>query len=321
MLAMYFVPFVLILTAIESNWLIVLMWGVMGVGMAGIGLSIMHDANHHAYSRNNAVNMSLGFLLNVVGGSDVNWRVQHNVLHHTYTNVTGYDEDIDPGNLLRFSPEQPLRKVHKNQHIFAWFLYGFMTIKWILTKDYFQHARYVKEDLLKTQGIPKGRVLAKLIASKVIYLTLTIGLPIYFSPMAWWGTVLCFFMMHYIAGLILACVFQPAHVIPETDFPMPDEDGNIKQDWAVNQIRTTANFAMDSRLLSWYVGGLNFQVEHHLFPSVCHIHYKKIAPIVRQTAEEYGLPYYYHKTFLGALAGHKKMLYKLGHQDVAPAIH
>lgn len=321
MLAIYFVPFILILTVLENNWLIILMWAIMGFGLAGIGLSIMHDANHHAYSRNNTVNMMLGFLLNVIGGSDVNWRVQHNVLHHTYTNVTGYDEDLDSGKMLRFSPEMPLGKAHKYQHIYAWFLYGFMTIKWVLTKDYYQHARYVKEDLLKTQGIPKGRVLAKLIISKILYLGVTLGLPLYFSPMVWWGTVLGFFLMHYIGGFILAIVFQPAHVVPETDFLLPDQDGNIEQDWAVNQIRTTSNFAMDSFLLSWYVGGLNFQVEHHLFPNVCHIHYKKISPIVQATAKEYGLPYHYHKSFIGAIIGHGKMLYKLGNQEVAPAIH
>ena len=321
MIALYVVPFVLILTVFESTWMIVLMWAIMGAGMAGIGLSIMHDANHAAYSRNKNVNFLLGKLITLVGGNDVNWRIQHNVLHHTYTNVEGMDEDIDTGILMRFSPNQKLRKAHRFQHIYAWFLYGFMTIMWATTKDYKQFARYKKMGLTKTQGISNGAILWGLIGTKVLYLIVTLGLPLAFGSMSWWGTLLCFFLMHFIAGLILAAIFQPAHVIPTSNFPKPDESGNIESDWAMSQLMNTANFAQKSRLFSWYVGGLNFQIEHHLFPNICHVHYRKISNIVRDTAFEYNLPYYSYDTFYEALAGHARMLYNLGNNKDAPAIH
>ena len=153
MISLYIVPFVLILAYLESTWLVVVMWALMGFGMAGIGLSVMHDANHSAYSKNKYVNLLVGKVMWMVGGSDVNWRIQHNVLHHTYTNVSGMDEDIEIDPLMRFSPSQKLRKGHKFQFIYAWFLYGMMTIMWATTKDYSQWKRYKKKDLIITRLI------------------------------------------------------------------------------------------------------------------------------------------------------------------------
>lgn len=321
MISLYVVPFTLIITLFDNTWLVMLMWILMGFGMAGIGLSIMHDANHFAYSKNKHINKWLGRLLIIVGGSDVNWRIQHNVLHHTYTNVSGMDEDLDSGILMRFSPDQKLRSGHKFQHLYAWFLYGMMTLMWVVSKDFAQFRRYKKRDLIKTQGIKEGRVLSTLIVSKIIYTATFIGLPIIFSSVAWWQTILFFLLMHFICGLTLACIFQPAHVVPSSDFPTPNETGDIETDWALNQLLNTANFAPKSRLFSWYVGGLNYQIEHHLFPNICHVHYRKIADIVRDTAFEYNLPYYSYKTFAGALRGHAKMLYNLGHKEDAPGLH
>jgi linoleoyl-CoA desaturase len=321
MLALYLVPFILILTVAEASWFVVLMWVLMGFGMAGIGLSIMHDANHHAYSKNKYVNIVLGKLMWLIGGSDVNWRIQHNVLHHTYTNVSGMDEDIQIDPLMRFSPEQKLRKGHRFQFIYAWFLYGFMTLMWSTTKDYAQWKRYKEKDLIKTQKLSARRFLWTLISTKTVYLTITVGLPILFSSLPWWGTILGFVLMHFVAGLTLAAIFQPAHVVPTSSFESPNEEGTIEVDWASNQLMNTANFAPKARIFSWYVGGLNYQIEHHLFPNICHVHYRKISNIVRDTAFEYGLPYYSYKTFGQALKGHAKMLYNLGRYEDAPAIH
>ena len=321
MVSLYFVPFILILTYFESTWIIMMMWLLMGFGMAGIGLSIMHDANHSAYSKNKYVNMFLGKLIWLVGGSDVNWRIQHNVLHHTYTNISGMDEDIQIDPLMRFSPEQKLLKGHRFQFIYAWFLYGMMTLMWATTKDFSQWKRYKNKDLIKTRGLSSRRFLWTLISTKTVYLAATLGLPLIFSGLPWWGTILGFVLMHFVAGLTLAAIFQPAHVVPTSTFESPDEDGSIELDWAANQLMNTANFAPKARIFSWYVGGLNYQIEHHLFPNICHVHYRKISDIVRDTAFEYNLPYYTHKTFRGALLGHAKMLYRLGKYKDAPALH
>jgi len=207
MLSLYFVPFILLLSVLDSTWSVVLMWVAMGFGMAGIGLSVMHDANHGAYSKNKMVNVLVGKIIWFIGGSDVNWRIQHNVLHHTYTNVTGMDEDIEIDPLMRFSPTQKLLKGHRFQFIYAWFLYGMMTLMWATTKDYSQWKRYKEKDLLKTQGISSTGFLLTLIATKTLYLAAILTLPILFSSLPWWGTVLCFVLMHFIAGLTLAAIF------------------------------------------------------------------------------------------------------------------
>ncbi len=320
MVALYIVPLVFMLTFFESTGMILLMWALMGFGMAGIGLSVMHDANHNAYSKNNRINTIMSKLLLPIGGSPVNWRIQHNVLHHTYTNVTGMDEDIDTGILMRFSPNQPLRKGHKLQHVYAWFLYGFMTIMWFSTKDYVQLERYKKKDLLKTQNVTYRFMLISIIITKIFYIAIFFGLPLIFSSLPWYGVVGGFFLMHFIAGLTLGMIFQPAHVIPSSNYPVPDKTGNIETDWAVSQLMNTANFAPKSTWFSWYVGGLNFQVEHHLFPNVCHVHYSSISHIVRDTCLEYNLPYFSYKTFADALLEHGKMLYRLGHKEQVPAM-
>ena len=318
MVALYVVPFVLMLTYFQSTGMVLLMWILMGLGMAGIGLSVMHDANHNAYSKNQTINTIMSKLLLPIGGSPVNWRIQHNVLHHTYTNVPGMDEDIDTGVLMRFSPNQKRRKGHRFQHLYAWFLYGFMTIMWFSTKDFVQLERYKKKDLLKTQDVTYRFMLTSIIITKLFYVGTFFVLPLIFSSLPWYGVVGGYFLMHFIAGLTLGIIFQPAHVIPSSNYPVPDKTGNIETDWAVSQLMNTANFAPKSTWFSWYVGGLNFQVEHHLFPNICHIHYKKIAHIVRETAFEYNLPYYSYKTFADALYEHGKMLHKLGKNDVVP---
>ena len=315
MLALYLVPFVLILTVFESVWTVLLMWILMGIGMSGVGLSIMHDANHGAYSKNKNINRWIGHVLFLTGGSDAMWRIQHNVLHHTYTNVTGMDDDIDPGSVMRFSPHEKRRKLHKYQHIYAWFLYGLMTIMWITVKDFKQLNRYHKMNLLETQGSTYARLMTTIIISKVLYYVAFLVLPLWLSPVSWYITVLGFIVMHYITGTVLGMIFQPAHVVPSANYPIPDDSGNIKADWAVSQLLNTANFAPKSGWFSWFVGGLNFQIEHHLFPNICHVHYKRISKIVKKTAEEYNLPYHSEKSWAQALVAHGKMLKKLGTED------
>jgi len=313
MIAIYIVPFILMLTGvISSTWLIVAAWVVMGIGMAGIGLSVMHDANHGAYSKHRKLNDIIGNVIWFIGGSGTNWKIQHNVLHHSFTNVEHMDEDLETIPILRFSPHKKKMNIHRFQHIYAWFFYSFMTLMWATTKDFRQLFRYKKLDLLKTQKRTYPSLLAELIAVKLMYYGLFIALPIIVLPLAWWQTFLCVLLMHFVAGFILAIIFQPAHVMPDTDFPLPDDQGNMENKWAIHQLMTTVNYAPKSKLFSWYVGGLNFQVEHHLFPNICHIHYKKISEIVKQTAEEFNLPYYSKETFLDALRAHKNFLKQLG---------
>lgn len=310
---LFVIPIVLVNVAGISNpWLVLLVYLVMGIGQAGIGLGIMHDANHGAYSDKPKVNNWISAYIELVGGSSITWKIQHNVLHHTYTNIDGYDEDIDTPPYLRFSPHTELKPIHRLQYIYAWFFYSLMTVFWITAKDFIQLSRYEKMDLIKGQGTTYSKELVRLIIAKILYWTVLLILPMIFCPAPWWVIFIGFIGAHLISGLILAMIFQPAHVMEDLKFDLPDDVGQMDSNSLVHQLETTANFANGSRLLSWYCGGLNFQIEHHLFPNICHIHYRKIAPIVKNTAKEFGVPYHEHKTWFKALWYHTKMLKALG---------
>lgn len=314
MLTLYFTPYVLMMAGVVTNiWLIALCWIIMGLGIAGIGLSIMHDANHGSYSKNENVNFIVGRVINLVGGYAPTWKIQHNVLHHTYTNIHGYDEDVSPAvDALRFSPTDKYNKIHRYQFIYAWFFYSLMTVMWATTKDFQQLFRYKKMGLTVMESPKFKNLLFELIATKVIFYIYIVIIPILVLDIPWWATVLFIVMMQLISGFILAIVFQPAHVVPETAFPVPDRDLSIENNWAIHQLETTSNFAPKSRILYWLVGGLNYQVEHHLFPNICHVHYKKLSVIVKETAAEYNIPYHSEPTFFSAIKSHGKMLKKLG---------
>ena len=317
MIFTYLTPYFIIISGNHTNfWINLSLWLIMGVASAGIGLSIMHDANHGSYSSDKRINNILGYLLNFIGGSAVNWRIQHNYLHHSYTNIEGMDEDIDPGNILRLSPHKPLLKAHRWQHIYAWVLYGLMTLSWVTTKDFNQLKRYRDMGLLKRQNRSYSSLVTELILFKLFFYTYLGVIPMISSGIPWWQTLLFIVIMHFVQGFILTVVFQPAHVMPDSDYPLPDDKGNMENSWAISQLLTTTNFAPKSRIFSWYVGGLNFQIEHHLFPNICHVHYKKLSEIVKRTAEEFGFPYHVQRTFIAALVSHGRMLRKLGQGEI-----
>lgn len=312
MMSLYFIPLIALLSGqITSVWFMMLCWTSMGLGMSGIGLSIMHDANHGTYSRRKWVNNFLGYMIHFIGGSQGNWKIQHNVLHHSFTNIDGLDEDIDSG-VIRLSPHQKRSKLHRFQIFYAPFLYGLMTVYWLFSKDFEGLVRYNNKGLLKMQGINFKRSMTHLVATKVVYIILTLIIPLIVLPFSAGIIILAFLWMHFICGMSLALIFQPAHVIEETTFFETTECGSMENHRAIHQMRTTANFANKSRLFTWLIGGLNFQIEHHLFPNICHVHYRHIAGIVKKTAQEFNVPYYQHKTFTGALRSHFLLLNRLG---------
>ncbi len=315
MLCLYFVPYILVLTeVITSTFGIITCWVILGFGAAGIGMSVIHDANHGSYSKNKKVNYILGRFLNVIGGYAPTWKVQHNVLHHTYTNIKNYDEDITPSiNVLRFTPQEKHHYMHRFQHLYAWFFYSLMTVLWITTKDWTQLFRYKRHGLNLNDKF--NYLLVELIISKLLYYTVMIVLPLLILDIPWWSVFLLLLLKHMIAGFTLSVIFLLAHIVPDCVFPEP-VNLEIKNNWAIHQLETTSNFGPKSKIFHWLIGGLNYQVEHHLFPDICHVHYKKLSTIVKQTAKEFNVPYYCEKTFFSALSAHISMLRKLGEQPV-----
>jgi len=312
MLSLYFLPFILMLTGvIATTYSMLIAWSIMGLGMSGIGLAIMHDANHGSYSKHKTVNRLLGITMNFIGGYHVTWKIQHNVLHHSFTNVHEFDEDLDQ-KMFCMSPCQDRKKFHRFQAFYATFLYSFLTVFRYLIKDFQQVKRYHKMDLLTGQGLTYSQAILQVVFYKASYLVVMLGLPLLLIDLPWPQILLGFAFMHIICSLISAFVFQLAHVLEETHFYDTDENGSVENNWAIHQLKTTANFSKGSSLFSWFIGGLNFQVEHHLFPNICHVHYRNLAPIVQTTAAEFGVPYHQHDTFWSAMKSHFALLHQLG---------
>lgn len=313
MISLYLIPYILMLTGvIYTIPLIIISWMIMGIGMAGVGMVIMHDANHRTYSRIPAINLLLSKTLYLLGGFPPNWRQQHNTLHHGFTNIEGHDDDINTIGLLRFSPHKPLYKIHKFQQWYAWFFYGLMTLSWSTIKDFMQLSKYTKMGKPVSGNKKYNYLLVDLILSKILYHTIFLIIPIILIPISWYWTVLAFLMMHFITGLILGAIFQTAHVMPSSSYPLPDDNGNIENNWAIHQLLTTSDYSPGSKVFSWLIGGLNYQVEHHLFPNISHVHYKNISPLVKDTAEKYKLPYFVQPNFFLAVTKHFQMLKMLG---------
>lgn len=312
MLGMFIIPLALILTMKMSAWWLLPLYMVMGIGKAGVGMGVMHDANHGAYSHKAWVNKMMGNTMYLLGANVFNWKVCHNLLHHVYTNIDGIDGDINSRGPIRFSEHAPLKSFHRYQYIHAFFVYGVITIYKFLN-DLLQLFHFSKNGIMKMRGTSLLPELFTLFVTKGAYLFMVIGLPILLTDFAWWQVLLGFLVMHITAGFILGVVFQLAHVVEDVDQPTDDHhEGIIESEWLVHEVKTTCNFARENHLLNWYIGGLNFQVEHHLFPNICHIHYPKIAPIVERTVREFGFPYHVKPTFRSAVISHMRKLKELG---------
>ncbi|RNI27046.1 fatty acid desaturase family protein [Rufibacter latericius] len=287
---------------------------LLGVLSACIGFNICHDAIHGAFSSDRRVNKTLGLIFNFIGANPYVWSITHNQVHHTYTNIPGHDEDLEiaPG-LVRITEDEPLSKMHRYQHLYGLALYGLASLSWVLRKDY---VKFFQKSIgqVPTLNHPRKEYF-NLFFYKAVYYGLFIALPLVVLDVTWWQFALGFLLMHFAEGMVLGSVFQLAHVVEGTSFPEPNLEGNIEESWAAHQMQTTANFAPRSAFAAFFCGGLNRQIEHHLFPKICHIHYPAISGIVQETALEFGLPYLENKSFLMALRSHHRLLLRFGKEE------
>jgi linoleoyl-CoA desaturase len=315
MLTLFFAPLMTLASGIVTSVSALFsLYILSGLGMAGIGMGVMHDAIHGSYSKSKRINTLLGYTFNLIGGNAAVWKIQHNVLHHTYTNIDDADDDLNAPFFLRFSPHAKHYWAHQFQHIYIWFFYGISTISWITTKDFVRLKRYKDMGFLDTKNEYK-KTLISMIAWKLFYYSYALVLPMIMVPFSWWIILLAFISMHFVTGLLVSTVFQIAHIMPANEFPLPDEQGLINDNWYGHQFATTTNFSPNSNILFWLIGGLNYQVEHHVLPDVCHVHYKDLTKIVKETALEYGMTYHVKKSFLNAICEHTKMLRMLGEKQ------
>jgi len=312
LLSCYILPFAALLIFQPTIGIAMAIWVIMAFAKSGIGMSVMHDANHGAYSSKAKINRFLGLTINLIGGIAFTWKLQHNIMHHTYTNIVHMDDDIEDKAIMRFSPHTKVVKIQKFQFIYAFLFYGILTVYWSFLKDFVQFHKYSKSGVNKGTRADNRKMLSKIILLKLFYVFIFFALPILILKMPALNYVLGYLLMQFISGILLAVIFQLAHTVEETSHPIPNETGNIENNWAIHQMNTTANFSQNNKFISWYVGGLNFQVEHHLFPTICHVHYPRIAGIVRSTAKEFGIPYLENKTLWKALKSHVRTLQRFG---------
>ena len=282
---------------------------LLGVVIAAIGFNVMHDGAHGSFSTSPFLNRIAAFSVNVLGGSSFMWNMKHNVIHHAFTNIDGIDDDIDIKPWMRMTSTQKKLPLHKFQHIYFWFLYSLLYIFWIFVLDY---QKYFKQ---KVGSVPLKKMSAAdhlvFWGFKVFNLFLYVIVPWYVLGFVSW--LVGFLIFTCVAGFVLSIVFQLAHTVEHTAFPVVNEDTNrFEDEWAVHQLKTTANFATNNKLVSWFVGGLNFQIEHHLFPKISHVHYPAISKIIKQACQEYGVVYIEYPKVRYAVASHVSFLKQMG---------
>ncbi len=310
-LALYF--FILFLSM--PAWVIIGLSSLLGLTSACIGFNVMHDANHGSYSSNDRINKILGLTLNALGGNSFIWKFKHNVIHHTYPNVDGLDDDIAKSPFIRMCSTQRWVPAHRVQHIYTPVLYAISSILWVLFQDF---EKYFRRKIHQTALADMKRADHLIFwISKIMYIFFYVVIPVVLA--GWTNWLLFFVSLHIGLGLTLAVVFQLAHVVEETTFEFAplDETTRIENEWAIHQVRTTSNFSPNSRVISWLVGGLNYQVEHHLFPRVSHVHYPALSKIVKKQCEEFNLPYNCIPSFSKAVASHFRLIRLLGKKPVS----
>lgn len=305
----------IVLVFVASTWWMVVPAAVsLGLAIACIGFSIQHDGNHGAYSSSSRLNALATWSLDLIGGSSFVWRQKHNVLHHTFTNVGDVDDDIHAWPFLRLAPHQRRLWFHRFQHMYFPVLLGlFFTSKWAVWDDF----HVLATGRIGEQKVPRprGKNLAVMLLGKALFFTWALAIPLMLHSVA--VVLPVYLLTTAVLGITLGVVFQLAHAVDETDFPEPAADTNrLSRPFLEHQLATTANFAPKNRVITWYVGGLNFQVEHHMFPKISHRHYPALSPIVREVCHEHGVPYIMHETMSGAFRSHLRYLARLGASPV-----
>jgi len=308
----FFIVYIHLLFFTPVNILAILECFVLGGIIAAIGFNVMHDGSHGSFSEKKWLNRIAASSISMLGANHFMWNMKHNMIHHTFTNIDGVDDDIEVSALMRMAPTQKRTWLHQFQHIYFWFLYMLLYIVWLFVTDYKKYfSQKIGNVPLKRMSI--GDHLEFWIV-KIYHAVAFIALPIYLLGFSKW--VIGFLIMTMFAGFVLSIVFQMAHTVEHTQFPLPVEDSNrMPDEFAAHQIKTTANFATKNKLISWLVGGLNFQIEHHLFPKVSHVHYPAISEIVRAVCFEYQLQYIEYPTMRKAVSAHVRFLRQLGKYD------
>ncbi|HEV2399669.1 MAG TPA: acyl-CoA desaturase [Candidatus Sulfotelmatobacter sp.] len=293
-----------------DSWKFVSLYLLNAIAQTFLLLNIAHDSNHNAISSMRTVNKALNYVFDVCGISSYMWRILHHRGHHSCINLQGEDDALTGRGVLRFTPHEPRTSLQRFQHIYALLMYALFSLDYVFVRD-FECFFFPSHDYLKQAKHP-AREYVILFAGKAFYLTYMLVLPVVLLNKSFPLVALAFVLSHLMIGLSVALVFQTTHVIDSTYFP---SHRNEFDNWIQHIFATTADYATEKPLVGWLVGGLNHHIVHHLCPFVCHTHYAALTRIVKQTAEEYGIPYRQHATMPQAIKHHLLLLKHLGSGD------
>ena len=290
-----------------DSWNFVALYLLGGLAQTFLLLNIAHDSNHNAISPRPRVNKTLNYVFDLCGISSYMWRILHHRGHHSCINLHGEDDALSGRGLFRFTPYESRAPWHRFQHIYALIFYAMFSLDYVFFRD-FKSFFFPSHDYLKRTS-HSLREYAILIVGKAFYLTYMLVLPVIVlgkSPLLVAGA---FVLVHLFVGLAVTLVFQTTHTIDSTYFPT---DRGEFDNGVYHIFATTADYATENGLVSWLAGGLNHHIVHHLCPFVCHTHYAPLTRIVKQTAEEFGVPYRQHPTMTQAIRHHLILLKQLG---------
>jgi linoleoyl-CoA desaturase len=289
-------------------WKFAGLYFVGGLAQTFLLLNIAHDSNHNAISSHPTVNKTLNYVFDVCGISSYMWRILHHRGHHSCVNVHGEDDALTGRGILRFTPHEPHRPMQKFQHIYVLFLYALFSLDYVFVRD-FECFFFPSHDYLKAKHPVKEYFI--LFAGKAFYLSYMLVLPVVLLHMPILLVLGAFLLVHLVVGLSVSLVFQTTHTVDSTYFPQ----GRGEFENGVYHIfATTADYATTNPVVSWLAGGLNHHIVHHLCPFVCHTHYAPLTQIVKETADEFGVPYRQHPTMTRAIWHHLVLLKQLGNE-------
>jgi len=298
----------LLVFAATSAWQGALFAVSLGLSIASIGMSVQHDANHGAYSSRLWVNRLFSCSLDIMGVSSFIWRQKHNVIHHSFTNIEETDTDLEMGPIARLTSKQRWYPWHRYQHLYCWLAYGSLLPKWVLFEDFM---------ILFTRKIGPHHVpkldradVARFVVAKVFFVGWSIVIPSFFHPL--WQVLLFHLLATYTLGVVLATVFQSAHCVGDVEYPSVSERSSADKDWAAHQLETTVDFGRNNAVAAWFFGGLSFQIEHHLFPKVCHLNYPALSRILDEVAAKHQLKVMRRPTVFEGIAAHYRHVRRLG---------
>ena len=300
---------------LNNQFNVFVMWFLsftMGLGLSGVGLCIMHEANHGAYNKKKFINYLAGSIINIMGSHRYLWQLRHNGLHHVYTNMFDYDYDMARTFLIRHSRDWERKWYHRYQHIYALLIYFNYTLIWILVYDWIHLVEfYGKVGTKKNKAIPI-HVIISIFFWKMVHLYLMIVLPYMVLDLALWQVLIGFVTMHWTLSAIIGVTFQVNHTIEGTVNIEADAQGVIQESWAKQMVKTSFNFSTKNKAVTYFLGGLNFQIEHHLFPKMSYSHFFAIKPMVKEVLEKHGYTYNDCGSWLNAILMHLKYLKRLG---------